>query len=240
MSAASVMKVTTHVGRDLLASAASFKTEASVVWEYVVNSLQYVDSGVAPRVSVQIRPTKKEILISDNGRGMNANDLTHFFRMHGENLDRLAGRTGRGKFGTGKSAAFGIANALRVDTVRNGKRNVVSLTRAMIERSGGKEIPLNWETREEVFEGPNGTTICISDINLTKVRRAPVIEYVERHLQAFRASSPEVAIDSHICVYREPEIESEAQFEPAAAQGARLLVWTDRSLVWRSKAGTFA
>lgn len=42
MSAKPQLKVTSHVGRDLLASAASFKNEAAVVSEYVVNSLQYV------------------------------------------------------------------------------------------------------------------------------------------------------------------------------------------------------
>ena len=64
------IEVSSHVARDLLQSAALFKEEKDVVWEYVVNSLQYVNSGVAPRVQVWIRPTKKEIEIGDNGRGM--------------------------------------------------------------------------------------------------------------------------------------------------------------------------
>src|SRR5271166_5078408 len=126
MIAQAQLKVRSHVGRDLLASAASFKNEAAVVWEYVVNSLQYVDPGISPRVQVTVMPGKKGIVISDNGSGMSVHELEHFFQMHGENLERRAGRAGRGKFGTGKSAAFGIANLLRVDTVRNGKRNVVS------------------------------------------------------------------------------------------------------------------
>ena len=33
MKSVSNLKVTSHVGRDLLASAAAFKTEAAVVWE---------------------------------------------------------------------------------------------------------------------------------------------------------------------------------------------------------------
>ena len=212
------LKVTSHVGRDLLASAASFKSEAAVVWEYVVNSLQYVDPGVSPRVQVTIMLGRKGIEISDNGRGMAAKDLAHFFRMHGENLERLAGRTGRGKFGTGKSAAFGIANVLRVDTVRDGKQNVVSLTRQMIEESGGKEIPLQWELKDENVDEPNGTTVSILDINLERVKRASIIEYVERHLQAFRATAPAVAIDDHVCSYREPETAETYTFEPSEAQ----------------------
>ena len=161
-----------------------------------------------------IRPGREGIAIADNGRGMSANDLSHFFQMHGENLERLAGRSGRGKFGTGKSAAFGIANTLRVDTVRGGKRNVVSLTREMIEKSGGKDVALNWEVRDEPANEPNGTTVFILDIILDRVRKASIIEYTERHLQAFRASAPAVAIDNHVCNYREPETLDTLTFEP--------------------------
>src|SRR5260370_35070138 len=103
------LKVTSHVGRDLLASAASFKNEAVVVWEYVVNGLQYVDPGVSPRIQVTVLPGGKGISIADNGTGMSIPVLERFFQMHGENLERQAGRPGRGKFGTGKSAAFGLA-----------------------------------------------------------------------------------------------------------------------------------
>ena len=114
MSAKPQLKVTSHVGRDLLASAASFKNEAAVVWEYVVNSLQYVDPGVSPRIQVTVLSGGKGIRIADNGCGMSVPVLNHFFQMHGENLERRAGRLGRGKFGTGKSAALGIANTLCV------------------------------------------------------------------------------------------------------------------------------
>jgi hypothetical protein len=218
MTAQTQLKVTSHVGRDLLASAASFKNEAAVVWEYVVNSLQYVDAGVPPRVQVTIAAGRKGIAISDNGRGMSASDLELFFRMHGENLDRLAGRAGRGKFGTGKSAAFGIANTLHVDTVRNGKRNIVSLTRKMIEGSGGDDIPVNWEVRDKAVDEPNGTVVSILDVNLDRVKQASIIEYVERHLQAFRTSAPAVAIDNHVCSYREPETAETFTFEPSPSQ----------------------
>ena len=212
------MKVTSHVGRDLLASAAAFKTEAAVIWEYVVNGLQYVDRGTTPRVSVQVRQSERSIAISDNGRGMTDKDLQHYFTMHGENVDRLTGRPGRGKFGTGKSAAFGIAKNLRIETVRDGLRNVVVLTREMIERSGGKEIQLEWLVRNERVDVVNGTTILIEDVVLKQIRTAPTIEYIERHLQAFRAVAPEVAVNDHVCVYREPEIESEHRFEPSPEQ----------------------
>ena len=218
MTAQAQLKVTSHVGRDLLASAASFKNEAAVLWEYVVNSLQYVDPGISPRVQVRILPGKKGIVISDNGTGMSVDELEHFFQMHGENLERLAGRAGRGKFGTGKSAAFGIANTLVVDTMRDGKRNVATLTREMIDASDGEEIPVEWSVIDEPCDEPNGTTVSILDINLDRVRRASIIEYIERHLQAFRAKAPDVAIDDHLCTYREPPIAEVLSFSPSDSQ----------------------
>jgi Histidine kinase-, DNA gyrase B-, and HSP90-like ATPase len=212
------LKVTSHVGRDLLASAASFKNEAVVAWEYVVNSLQYVDPGVSPRIQVTVLPGGKGIRIADNGRGMSVADLEHFFQMHGENVERRSGRPGRGKFGTGKSAAFGIASTLRVDTVHSGKRNIVGLTRDMINASNGEEISVEWIVKNEPTDDPDGTTVSILDIHLDKVRRASIIDYVERHLQAFRAKSPDVAIDDHVCTYREPPISETCTFQPTESQ----------------------
>jgi len=218
MSSQPELKVTSHVGRDLLAAAAPFKNEAPVVWEYVVNSLQYVDQGVSPRVQVKLAGDRRSIITADNGRGMSAADLEHFFRMHGENRDRLAGRGGRGKFGTGKSAAFGIANILRIDTIKNGRRNVVSLTRAMINESNGEDIPVKWEVRDQKTGEANGTTVHILDLNIDRIRMASIIEYVERHLQAFRGSAPEVAIDNHVCSYREPDTVEIYEFQPSVSQ----------------------
>lgn len=220
--AQSDLRVTSHVGRDLLASAGPFRTEASVVWEYVVNSLQYVERGVSPIVDVQIRPRRRAIAISDNGKGMTRETLNHFFKMHGENLERQAGRPGRGKFGTGKSAAFGIANALRVDTVRDGKRNVVLLTRSAIDASDGSDIPLEHVIVDEPTDSTNGTVIGIEDIALDRVDARSIIEYVERHLAAFRSSAPQVAINNHVCEYNEPRVARSRTFRPNDEQRKEL------------------
>src|SRR5262245_57573752 len=127
------LKVRSHVGRDLLQSAYLFRHEHSVVWEYVSNGLQYKDIGTKPTVFVKIDARARKMQISDNGRGMLVKDLEHYFQMHGENLDRKQGRPGRGYFGTGKSAAFGIADQLTITTVRNGLRSKVRLTKKDIE-----------------------------------------------------------------------------------------------------------
>jgi hypothetical protein len=94
------IKVKSHVARDLLQSAALFRTEKLVLWEYVSNGLQYVDPGIAPVLKITLDPKRKRATIKDNGRGMEWPDLANFFVMHGENLDRKEGRSGRGRFGT--------------------------------------------------------------------------------------------------------------------------------------------
>lgn len=212
------IQVKTHVGRDLLSSAAAFKTEAAAVWEYVANSLQYVEPGTLPLVQVSIDASEKRIRVSDNGRGMSIDDLRHFFTMHGENLERLAGRPGRGKFGTGKSAAFGIGNRLTIETIRDGQRNAVELDRETINRSEGREIPVTWLVEDEPTNLPNGTVVTIEDIFLTKLRANEVIEYIERHLQAYRAKQPSVAVNDYVCEYKEPDTIANREFTPSPAQ----------------------
>ena len=108
--------VRSHVARDLLQNAALFKTDKLVIREYVSNGLQYTDPGTNPVVRVFLDSKRKCIRISDNGRGMDWASLQNFFVMHGENIDRKQGRPGRGRFGTGKSAAFGIADKLQITT----------------------------------------------------------------------------------------------------------------------------
>jgi hypothetical protein len=137
--------VRSHVARDLLQNAALFKTDKLVVWECVSNGLQYVDPGVNPIVRVTLDSKPKRIEVADNGRGMDWAGLQNFFIMHGENLDRMEGRPGRGRFGTGKSAAFGIAETLRVASVQRARWSrsprCGRLTVARNELGGAKACP---------------------------------------------------------------------------------------------------
>ena len=216
--AKTLLKVTSHVARDLLSSAAAFKNEAAAVWEYVANSLQYLDPGVSPVVQITVETGERWIRISDNGRGMSVDDLQHFFTMHGENIERLAGRPGRGKFGTGKAAAFGIGNKLTIETVNNRQRNIVELDRATIDKSSGDKIPVRWLVEGEDCAQPNGTVVTISEIFVSRLRTNEIIDYIERHLQAFRSRQPSVAVNDHVCEYRPPEIVVTRAFTPNPAQ----------------------
>lgn len=203
--------VTTHVSRDLLQSAALFKHEHTVVWEYVANGLEYIDPGVSPIVKVRTDAKAKKISIADNGRGMDWNDLGSFFVMHGENIDRKQGRAGRGMFGTGKSAALGVADLLRVTTVKSGKRSVVELNRRDVEAmSGADDVPVKTIEKEANTSQPNGTLIEIEHINLRKIDPNAIIRHVERHIAHWPNAT--VFINNHECEFVEPPVENEYRF----------------------------
>jgi hypothetical protein len=197
--------VRSHVGRDFQQSAALFKTDKQVVWEYVSNGLQYTDPGINPVVNVTLDSKARKIIVADNGRGMDRSGLANFFKMHGENQDRKAGRKGRGMFGTGKCAAFGIADQLRVSSVRNGKRNIVELVRSQIEAAGEDCIPVTILERDARTDQPNGTVVEISGIKIRKLDQRGVTSFIERHLAHYR-NKPLVLVNSYECQFDDPPI----------------------------------
>ena len=218
----SALKVTSHVGRDLLQSAQLFRHEHAVVWEYVSNGLQYKDTGTRPTVVVKIDPKAKKINIADNGRGMLIEDLQRYFQMHGENLDRKQGRPGRGYFGTGKSAAFGIANTLSITTVRNKRRSKVRLTRKDIEaRPDGDEIPVQILEREVHTTAPNGTLVEIDDIFSKQIDISSIIRHIERHIKHWPDAS--VIVNTHECEFSEPDIAREQTISTAGTEYEKVL-----------------
>ncbi len=208
MIAQSTLNVRSHVGRDLLQSAQLFRHEHAVIWEYVANGLEYKDPETQPSVVVQVDPKGKSIKIKDNGRGMLISDLQSYFQMHGENRDRKQGKPGRGLFGTGKSAAFGIATALTITTVRGGRRSKVHLTKGDIQaKTDGNEIPVKIFEREAPTSEPNGTLVEIDNVLLKQIDIGGVIRHIERHIAHWPDAS--VLVNNHECEFIEPEINRE-------------------------------
>jgi hypothetical protein len=213
MSAPTIF-VKSHVSRDLLQNAALFKTDKLVVWEYISNGLQYVDPGTSPTVSVVLDSKNRRIVIADNGRGMSWNDLQNFFVMHGENVDRKSGQPGRGRFGTGKSAAFGIGDILRVTSVRNRRKSTVELMRSDLEAaSSGSPIPVHTIEHETPTDAANGTRVELAKIHLRSLDQAGIIRYVERHL-AHWPKNCTVIVNNHECEYSAPAVSEERTFYP--------------------------
>ncbi|MBI3493002.1 MAG: ATP-binding protein [Acidobacteria bacterium] len=214
--------VRSHVARDLLQNAVLFKTDKLVVWEYVSNSLQYVDPGTNPVVRVMLDSKNKRITVSDNGRGMDLGGLRNFFVMHGENVDRKEGRAGRGRFGTGKSAAFGVGSLLRITTARHGKRSKVELTKADIDAMTSEDaIPVKIVEAEVSTLAPNGTKVEIEGVHLKAFDQAGIIKYIERHL-AHWPKNTTVFVNNHECEYAEPPVSEEFRFRPEGPLKARL------------------
>lgn len=216
------LKVKSHIGRDLLQSSALFKHEWQVVWEYVSNGLQYVDAGVSPIVTVNIDQSQKRMTIKDNGRGMNLTDLENYFTMHGENIDTKAGRPGRGMFGTGKSAALGIANLLRVTTVKNGKRSKLELHRSDIESPEAAEsVPIRVIESELQTDEPNGTVVEVCEINLRSIDTNAITREIEKHIAFWKGVT--VFVGTHQCEYVEPAVRIEKEFKASESPFAKQL-----------------
>jgi hypothetical protein len=206
------IQVTSHISRDFLQNAAYFNTVPKVIWEYVSNSIDNAKSNQPVHVTVRI--TRERIMVSDNACGMSRDDLRRFFQMHGRNVRRAKGERVRGRYGTGKCAAFGIANMLRVETCKNGHYNVVELSRDDIEKSySGEPFTVKDIMIDRAAAEGDGTQIIISDLNIRNTEVPQAIAYVERHLGR-QLSHHTVVINDTICEYHEPHFTWKRTFHP--------------------------
>ena len=193
--------VQSHVARDFLQSSAYFNTVPKVVWEYVSNSLDNPRGGQA--VHCRIHVGADRIVIQDDARGMTREDLGRFFTMHGENAERAAGRHVRGRFGTGKSAAFGLGNLLRVTSVKDGLRNVLELSREEILRAtDGAPFSVATTVADEATTEPNGTTIEIEGIHTRAADVLATKQYIERRLGRYRGAHT-IVVNNHPVEFEE-------------------------------------
>ncbi len=171
----------------------------------------------SPLVKVTLDNRRKKIVIADNGRGMDWDGLKNFFVMHGENVDRREGRAGRGRFGTGKSAAFGVADLLRITTVRGGKRSKVELTRSDIAKMTSEDpVPVRSLEKEARTSGPNGSVVEIEGVHLRSLDQAGIIHYIERQLARWPKKST-VFVNNHEYEPIEPPVAQESRFSPEGA-----------------------
>lgn len=213
----SAIQVRSHVARDLLQTAALFKTDRAVVTEYVANSMEYVDDGTIPTINVSLDSRGRKISISDNGRGMDREGLQNFFLMHGENQDRKRGRGRRGLFGTGKSAAFGIADVLRLTTLRNGRRWKVELSREAIRgMASDAPIPVKEIERGVASDEPNGTLVEIEGIHLRHLDQPGIIRHIERNLAGWSRAA-QIFVNGHQCEFQEPVSVESSRFTADSA-----------------------
>lgn len=206
------IQVTSHVSRDFLQNAAYFNTVPKVVWEYVSNSVD--NPGPNKAVTVDVKLTKERIVVSDDGCGMSRDGLRNFFQMHAENIQRLRGRSVRGRYGTGKCAAFGIADVLRVETSQANVLNVVELSRGDITQSrSGEPFPVRDIVVDKPTTQEDGTRVIISGLNMKSIELPATIAYVERHLGR-QLQNHAVIINDHVCEYQAPHYSQSRVFRP--------------------------
>jgi len=202
-----------NVARTIFGAANTFKHAHQVVWEYVSNELQYRDKKIKPKVYVSL--SNEKITISGNGSGMNLDDLQNFFTMHAENKERKKGLPGRGLHGTGKTAAFNLANVFIIETVKNHKKYSIRLEKKKLNKyiESGEPIPLNPYVEKKGIKTsePNGTTIIIEEIvKSAKIVKKDIIENMERELQYWKGA--EVIVDGYTCVPKEINFKKEYIF----------------------------
>jgi hypothetical protein len=207
---ANAITVTSHVARDFLQNAAYFNTVPKVVWEYVSNSLDNPKDNEPVEVLAEVSRTR--VSVRDTGTGMSREDLRRFFQMHGENVARLRGRRVRGRFGTGKCAAFGIANIFRLSSVKGGLRNVVELRRDRIEEARtGEPFPVSDIEVDVQTTQEDGTLVEIEGLFARNPDVDGTIAYVEHHLSRHHQLHT-VFINNHLCEYTEPPSIEERSF----------------------------
>lgn len=172
------------VSNDLKQNADQIGSVAKAVTEFVWNSVQYQPEGQTAEVVVTITRNRasriEEVSIADNGRGMSESDLQTFFTMHAENRDRLLGKVGRGRFGTGaKAAAMAVADEMVVDTVKDAKRSIAALRRDAL-KSGVSEIPIPYDIVDT--DRPNGTRVTLRHFRTKRFKEEAVRSYLQRAL----------------------------------------------------------
>jgi hypothetical protein len=209
------IQVRSNVARDVLQNAAYFNTVPKVVWEYVSNAIDNPRAGHPVTVIVHI--SRDGITIEDDASGMSREDLARFFEMHGENQARRLGRVVRGRFGTGKSAALGIANTLVVETVKDRRRNVVELHRDQVLAAvDGKPFPVSEVVADEDTDREPGTKVLIRGLNVQQLEVERTKKYVQQHLR-HQHQAHQVIINAHRCEVEELPYIDEKVFQPPEA-----------------------
>ena len=209
------MSMKGNLGKTILQIGATFGDPASAVWEYVSNALDYREHPDGCKI--YITTSTQKIVISDNSSGMDEKVLKNFFTVSGENLARQGKQSSwlkRGINGTGKLAVFGIADELIVETNHEGIKNSYKISRKALESSpeDANEIPVDTIVINEKTKEKNGTTITLNKLNI-KVKPEQLINKIQREIAFMRDHDIQIAVNSHLCEFKELDIVSSHTFQ---------------------------
>ncbi len=131
-----------------------------------------------------------------------------------QNFSRLSGKRVRGRFGTGKCAAFGVAKKLEIDTTKAGKRNVVALHRSDIDAAeSGDAFPVQDVVVDEKTDQPNGTIVSITEFIIKGLDVEASSNYVARHLKRYPHAT-KVLINGIQCVHQDQQAKETITCKP--------------------------
>lgn len=166
------LNVLNHLGLNL------YSNTPAVLSEVVANSYD----ADATEVRIKISQEDDEIVITDNGNGMNITEINEKFlcvgyqkRKHGEAYSRKFHRPVMGRKGIGKLSLLSIADTIEIHTKTEGKSgNAFLLSKADLEReiehNQGVYFPKNIEFVD--FAEDHGTRIIIRDFK-RDINRTP-------------------------------------------------------------------
>ena len=147
-----------------------------VIAELIANSYD-ADAEVVTIELSDKDPENKSITISDDGSGMNFNEINNKFLKIGRNRRKIEGKDitdgGRkviGKKGIGKLSVFGVAEEVSITTIKEGIKNKFSMSLGDIKNGGQPYKPIQ-EIKDEPCQEDSGTKI-----ELIKLRRKSLFE----------------------------------------------------------------
>ncbi len=150
---------------------------------------------------------EKSIMVIDNGTGMSFDELNNEFlvigrnRRHSKPLTEKFGRPVIGRKGLGKLAFFGIANKIRIVTVKNGIKNAFLMDYSDIEQLRNKEqtFPVYKPkilVKDEKSEEPSGTSVKLSELKRKyKFNPKEIAESLAKTFQIFDEENFNVQIE---------------------------------------------
>lgn len=183
---------------------AMYSSLPKAISELVANSYD----ADAENVEITIPKTLSngQIIIKDDGSGMDKNFIKNVYMNLGSK-NRLSEKTPKfkrlkiGCKGIGKLAGLGIANIMRIETVKDGKKYIFEINRKLLQGRtlDGTEFPIYEESTEE----KNGTIVILKDL-------LPHVETIdEEELKLFLAREFLSKQNFHIWVNGEEIVPSE-------------------------------
>ncbi|MBR7745604.1 ATP-binding protein [Undibacterium baiyunense] len=149
----------------------------------------------------------KKIIVSDNGHSMTAEELNDCFLTVGRNR-RLStqsgvsqsGRAVLGKKGIGKLSMFGIAEKIKITTIKNSEKNAFEMHYPTMKSSGGRYLPNPLIKRQHTSEA-DGTVIELDEIK----RKSP---FDSRALANSLPKRFSIFDELHVQIYRNGTLEA--------------------------------